>query len=90
MSKPKYPKPLIHGDTVAVVYMVLQDPQRHTGHCQITYTSRNLRGQLLTYCLQDEGERFGGVRLMRCSNDGEPRIQTQALRTYPDAYQVLR
>lgn len=46
--------------------------QRHTGHCQITYTTKNEAGQRLVYCLQDNGERFGGVRLMRCTQDGEP------------------
>lgn len=44
----------------------------HTGHCQITYTTRNEAGQKLVYCLQDNGDKFGGVRLMRCSQDGEP------------------
>ena len=46
--------------------------QRYTGHCQITYVSRNDSGQKLVYCLQDNGKNFGGVRLMRCSQDGEP------------------
>ena len=46
--------------------------ERHLGHCQITYTSRNDNGERLTYCLQDNGEKFGGIRLMRCSDDGEP------------------
>lgn len=40
----------------------------HTGHCQITYVT----SERLTYCLQDNGAKFGGVRLMRCTDDGEP------------------
>lgn len=46
--------------------------ERHTGHCQITYTAKNDAGQTVVYCLQDNGKNFGGVRLMRCSQDGEP------------------
>lgn len=46
--------------------------QRHAGHCQITYVTRNDTGQRLVYCLQDNGQLFGGVRLMRCSQEGEP------------------
>lgn len=44
----------------------------HTGHCQITYSAKNDLDQKIVYCLQDNGEKFGGVRLMRCSEDGEP------------------
>ena len=44
----------------------------HTGHCQITYTTKNSDNQKIVYCLQDNGEKHGGVRLMRCSQDGEP------------------
>lgn len=43
-----------------------------TGHCQITYTAKNDHNETIVYCLQDNGEKFGGVRLMRCSQDGEP------------------
>ena len=46
--------------------------QRHTGHCQITYTTKNQEGQWLVYCLQDNGRKHGGIRLMRCTQDGEP------------------
>jgi hypothetical protein len=46
--------------------------QSHTGHCQITYTTKNEDNQKIVYCLQDNGENHGGVRLMRCSQDGEP------------------
>lgn len=44
----------------------------HIGHCQITYHSWNEYGELLVYCLQDNGKNFGGIRLLRCSRDGEP------------------
>jgi hypothetical protein len=46
--------------------------QRDTGHCQITYVSKNDRGQRLIYCLQDNGKAFGGIRLMRCTQEHEP------------------
>lgn len=46
--------------------------QRFTGHCQITFTTKNQNNQTIVYCLQDNGEKFGGVRLMRCTQDGEP------------------
>lgn len=43
------------------------------GHCQVTYSSRNTTGQRLVYCLQYQGENWNPkVRLMRCSQDGEP------------------
>lgn len=38
------------------------------GHCQVTYISKNDKGQKLVYCLQEHH----GIRLMRCSQDGEP------------------
>lgn len=46
--------------------------ENYTGHCQITYVSKNALNEKLIYCLQDNGQRFGGIRLMRCSQDGEP------------------
>jgi hypothetical protein len=46
--------------------------QNHTGHCQVTYVSRNDKGQKIVHCLQDNGKNFGGIRLMRCTQDGEP------------------
>lgn len=53
------------------------DWQRHTGHCQITYVSKNAQGQKIVHCLQDNGEKFGGIRLMRCSQDGEPNYEVK-------------
>jgi hypothetical protein len=46
--------------------------QAHTGHCQITYTTKNEHNQKIVYCLQDNGDKYGGIRLMRCTQDGEP------------------
>lgn len=54
---------------MSTVRMKLQCPQHHLGHCQVTYESLNERRQRLIYCLQLH---FDGVRLMRCSQDGEP------------------
>ena len=69
----KYPKPETKGDVVTKVFMRLSDDwKRHVGHSQVTYKSRTLKGDVLTYCLQDNGKNFGGIRLMRCSDDGEP------------------
>jgi len=42
------------------------------GYCRIYYNAYNQEGQKLLYCLQDEGDRFGGVLCYRCSTDGEP------------------
>lgn len=39
-----------------------------SGHCQINYFSRNDKGQVLRYCLQ---QNFNEIRLMRCSDDWE-------------------
>lgn len=55
-----------------VEFKLHKDWQRHTGHCQITYTTKNDSGQSIVYCLQDNGKNHGGIRLMRCSQDGEP------------------
>lgn len=55
-----------------IIKMKLQKIQTHEGYCQINYTSKNESGQVLKYCLQDNGEKFGGIRLMRCSQDFEP------------------
>ena len=44
------------------------DWQNYTGHCQITYISKNDDGQKIVHCLQE----YDGIRFMRCSQDGEP------------------
>lgn len=54
------------------VEMKLLKHQNHIGHCQLTYTSKNDLGQRLVYCLQDQGENFGGIRLLRCTQECEP------------------
>jgi len=46
--------------------------QNHIGHCQLTYKTKNSNNEKIYYCLQDQGENFGGIRLMRCTQDGEP------------------
>lgn len=30
--------------------------KQHTGHCQITYITKNSDNQKIVYCLQDNGE----------------------------------
>lgn len=47
-----------------------------SGFCRIYYTTKNSEGQKIIYCLQDEGDRFGGVQLYRCSKEGEPEFIT--------------
>ncbi len=42
--------------------------QRHLGHCQVTYLTKNKLGQSIVYCLQ----KHSGIRLLRCTQDGEP------------------
>lgn len=57
------------------VKLKLLTHQNLIGHCQLTYTCLNSSRQRLVYCLQDQGERFGGVRAMRCTQEGEPEYQ---------------
>lgn len=45
---------------------------QNTGHCQINYWTRNEAGQKIFYCLQDQGDKYGGVRLMRATVEYEP------------------
>jgi hypothetical protein len=42
------------------------------GHCQITYKTKNKDNQTIYYALQDNGDLHGGVRLLRCTQEGEP------------------
>ena len=42
------------------------------GYCRVYYNAINSEGQKLLYCLQDEGDNYGGVICYRCSKDGEP------------------
>lgn len=39
---------------------------------RVYYTTKNDHGEKLLYCLQYDGERCGGVKLYRCTKDGEP------------------
>lgn len=52
-----------------------KDWQSHTGHCQITYVTKNVHNQTIVYCLQDNGH----IRLMRCSQDAEPSHKSQPI-----------
>lgn len=54
--------------------------QNHIGHCQLNYVTRNSLGQKIFYCLQDSGEKFGGIRLMRCTSDFEPSYEVRLLK----------
>lgn len=42
------------------------------GYCRVNYKAVNSAGQTIFYCLQDEGENYGGVICYRCSSDFEP------------------
>lgn len=55
-----------------VVFKIHPDWERWSGFCRIVYISKNDKNQKILYCLQDDGSRFGGVKLYRCSLDGEP------------------
>lgn len=48
----------------------LQNPQTHTGHCQINYFYRDMSGSKSFYCLQQHDSKT--IRMMRCSSDWEP------------------
>ena len=50
----------------------LQIVNVNTGFCQITYKTKNDLGEIIYYGLQDNGQKFGGIRLMRCTSDYEP------------------
>lgn len=53
------------------------------GFCRIVYSAINEDNKKVYYCLQDEGEDFGGIVCYRCSNsDGEP--------CYPIVYDYSR
>lgn len=39
---------------------------------RVYYTTKNELGEKLLYCLQYDGERCGGVKLYRCTKEGEP------------------
>ncbi len=46
------------------------------GFCRVTYYTLNIRGQKIYYCLQNEGEKYGGVTLYRSTSEYEPEYQT--------------
>ena len=48
------------------------------GYCRVNYQAENAAGQIIYYCLQDEGKGYGGVICYRASKDEEP--------DYPIAY----
>lgn len=43
----------------------------NNGFCRVEYTYW-AAGAIYCYCLQDEGDRHGGVKLYKCSDDFEP------------------
>lgn len=43
-----------------------------TGFCRINYEVLNDKGETIYYCLQDEGENYGGMQLYRSTEDEEP------------------
>lgn len=42
------------------------------GFCRITFKAQSESGASVYYCLQDEGERYGGVILYRSTSEYEP------------------
>jgi hypothetical protein len=42
------------------------------GFCRVVYKALNEDKQEIFYCLQDEGERYGGVTCYRTTKDFEP------------------
>ena len=61
-----------------IATLFLDRNQTHIGHCQLNYWTR-FNGKKIKYCLQDNGEKFGGIRLMRCSQDYEPEYEIKVL-----------
>jgi len=51
-----------------------------TGFCIVVYKTQNDLGQTIKYGLQDEGDNFGGIRLMRCTYDGEPMYEVKKIK----------
>jgi hypothetical protein len=47
-----------------------------SGYCRIVY---RVEGTDFFYCLQDEGENYGGVILYKCTSDHEPMYQARLL-----------
>ena len=43
-----------------------------TGFCRVDYVVENPEGERVFYCLQDEGEKFGGVKFYRSTRELEP------------------
>lgn len=52
----------------------------NSGFCQITYSARNDKNERIFYGLQDNGEKFGGVRFMRCTQDCEPSYEVKSFK----------
>ncbi len=42
------------------------------GFCRINYVAKNSNNLRVCYCLQDEGENYGGVTQYRSTQDWEP------------------
>lgn len=59
-----------------LVKLSLTDRQEF-GFCQVTYKCKNPLNQTIYYCLQDYGEKFGGIKLMRCTKDFEPEYEVK-------------
>jgi len=67
------------------VFFKLSKDQTLIGHCQLNYIAKNDIGQTLQYCLQDRGEKHGGIRLMRCSQDFEANYE---IFNFKDEYDI--
>ena len=51
------------------------------GYCRVNYKATNSEGQVVFYCLQDEGDRYGGVICYRCSDGFEPQHEIRYKRS---------
>ncbi len=62
--------------TLTTKHLRLEKIQRNIGFCQLNYFLF-LDNRKFHYCLQDNGEKFGGIRLMRCTQDYEPNYEAK-------------
>lgn len=47
-----------------------------SGYCRIVY---RVEGTSLFYCLQDEGENYGGVKFYKCTSEHEPMYEVKLI-----------
>ncbi len=52
----------------------------NNGFCRIVYSCKNDENQKIFYCLQDEGDGFGGIKLYRCTGEFEPEYEVRSFK----------